>query len=275
MTASHDKTAPRGLRVGTSGYAYPECIDAGFYPPDTPSKEMLTCYARHFVVTELNYTWYQMPKAATMERMILRVPPGFGFAVKLTRTLTHEIDPEGWRRQASLYREGIAPLVQAGRLLAVLVQLPPSFDRGPDHRCYLAHLLDTLHGIPLALEFRHRSWANDRVFAELEKRRITLVAVDAPDLPYLFPTLDVITNPDLFYVRFHGRNARGWRTNNMQKQFDYDYSPDELASWSRTLIPGMAARTHSGILFFNNHVRAQAPRNAKMLMEQLGAAGFE
>jgi uncharacterized protein YecE (DUF72 family) len=155
------------------------------------------------------------------------------------------------------------------------VQLPPSFDRSPGHRRYLAHLLDALEGLPTALEFRHRSWADDRVFAELEKRRVTLAAVDAPDLPYLFPTLDVVTNPDLFYVRFHGRNVKGWRSNNMQKQFDYDYTPDELASWSRTIIPDMAARAHSGILFFNNHVRAQAPRNAKMLMEQLDAAGFD
>jgi uncharacterized protein YecE (DUF72 family) len=265
---------PCRLQVGTSGYSYPEWIEAGFYPPNIPSREMLSCYARQFSVTELNYTWYQMPKAAAMERMIPRVPPGFGFAVKLTRTLTHEIDPAGWRQQASLYREGVAPLLQAGRLLAVLVQLPPSFDRSNDHRRYLAHLLDALHGLPLALEFRHRSWATDRVFAELEKRRVTLATVDVPDLPYLFPSLDVVTNPDLFYIRFHGRNAKGWRSNNMQKQFDYDYTPDELAAWSRTTIPKMAARAHNGILFFNNHVRAQAPRNARMLMEQLESVGL-
>jgi uncharacterized protein YecE (DUF72 family) len=274
MSAVSEKTVPCRLQVGTSGFAYPEWIDAGFYPPDTPSRDMLSHYARHFTITELNYTWYQMPKAAAMERMVRRVPPGFGFAVKLTRTMTHEIDPRGWQHQVGLYREGVAPLIQAGRLMAVLVQLPPSFDRSNDHRHYLARLLDALHGLPVALEFRHRSWAADRVLAELEKRRITLVVVDVPDLPYLFPTLEAVTNPDLFYIRFHGRNARGWRSGNMQKQFDYDYTPDELASWSRTIIPQMAARAHNGILFFNNHVRAQAPRNAQMLMEQLANAGL-
>jgi uncharacterized protein YecE (DUF72 family) len=269
----HTPSTPCNLQVGTSGYSYPEWISAGFYPQGTPAREMLPVYARHFAVTELNYTWYQMPKAAAMERMIPKVPAGFGFAVKLTRTMTHEIDPHGWREHVPRFREGIAPLLHAGCLLAVLVQLPPGFDRSRDHRIHLARLLDALEGLPLALEFRHRSWAEDRVFAELEKRRVTLVAVDTPDLPHLFPTLDVVTNPDLFYIRFHGRNTRGWRSGNMQQQFDYNYSTAELRQWSQTTIPKMASQAHAGILFFNNHVRAQAPNNALRMMELLEIGG--
>jgi uncharacterized protein YecE (DUF72 family) len=268
MNAStHQSATPScRLRVGTSGYSYPEWSEAGFYPPGTPAREMLPLYARRFPITELNYTWYQMPKAAAMERMLPRVPEGFVFAAKLTRTMTHEIDPHNWRGQAVQFRAGIGPLVQAGRLAALLIQLPPSFDRTDPNRRHLAHLLDELEGLPAAVEFRHRSWAEDRVFAELERRKVTLVAVDVPDLPYLFPPLDVVTNPDLFYIRFHGRNARGWRSGNMQKQFDYLYSASELQPWSQVTIPKMAARAREGIIFFNNHVRAQAPRNAEMLI---------
>ncbi|MDA8139190.1 MAG: DUF72 domain-containing protein [Desulfobacteraceae bacterium] len=258
------------LRVGTSGYSYPEWNDAGFYPPGTPAKEMLALYAKHFSITELNYTWYQMPKAAALERMLPKVPSGFGFAAKLTRTMTHEIDPHGWRGQVAQFREGIAPLVQAGRLTALLAQLPAAFQRTEENRRYLALLLDALNGLPVAVEFRHRSWAEERVFAELQKRRVPLVAVDVPDLPYLFPSLDVVTNPDLFYLRFHGRNAKGWRSGDMQKQFDYLYTSAELQPWSQEKIPRMAAQARDGIIFFNNHVRGQAPRNAKMLAEQLG-----
>ena len=262
------------LLVGTSGYSYPEWVEAGFYPPATPAREMLPQYAKIFPVAELNYTWYQMPKAATMERMVSKVPRDFGFAAKLTRTMTHEIDAGGWRGQTARFREGIAPLTQARRLLTVLIQMPPSFDRSRSHRLYLSRLLEALQDLPLAVEFRHRSWAADRVFAELENRNITLVAVDVPDLPYLFPCLDVVTNPELFYIRFHGRNARGWRSGNMQQQFDYDYGSDELQPWSADTIPKMASRAHTGVIFFNNHVRAQAPKNAQMLIEQLAAQGF-
>jgi uncharacterized protein YecE (DUF72 family) len=201
--------------------------------------------------------------------MLSKIPAGFGFAAKLTRTLTHEIDPHGWRGQVAQFREGIAPLAQAGCLVALLAQLPAAFQRTEANRRYLAHLLDALAALPVAVEFRHCSWAEERVFAELRKRRVTLVTVDVPDLPYLFPSTVAVTNPDLFYIRFHGRNARGWRSGNMQKQFDYLYSAEELHSWSREKIPKMRTQAHTGIIFFNNHVRGQAPRNAKMLMEQL------
>lgn len=262
------------LHVGTSGFSYTEWVEAGLYPSGTKSGEMLQQYARSFSITELNYTWYQMPRAEAIERHRQQVPQKFVFAVKLTRTLTHEIDPRQWPDQAVLYREGVAPLIQAGQLIAVLIQLPPSFLRTAPNRKYLASLLDSLYGLPLAIEFRHRSWVSDRVFAELERRKVTLVNVDAPDLPGLFPTLDVITNPDLFYVRFHGRNAKGWRSGNMQLQFDYDYSDDELHEWIESKIEPMSDRTRNGVIFFNNHVRAQAPENARRMASLLKERGL-
>jgi uncharacterized protein YecE (DUF72 family) len=135
-------------------------------------------------------------------------------------------------------------------------------------------LLDKLHGLPLAIEFRHHSWASDREFSELERRQVTLVGVDVPDLPNLFPVLDVVTNPDLFYVRFHGRNAKGWRSGNMQLQFDYSYSDDELHSWIENKIEPMISRARKGVIFFNNHVRAQAPENARRMADLLRERGL-
>lgn len=262
------------LRVGTSGYAYTEWVEAGFYPPDTSSAAMLPQYARQFPVAELNYTWYQMPRAQAVDSQRCNVPAGFCFTAKLTRTLTHEVDSGQWSGEAARYRDGMAPLRQSGQLVAVLIQLPPFFDRTAAHRRYLAALLDALADLPLAVEFRHRSWAADRVFVELERRRVTLVTVDAPDLPGLFPALDVVTNPDLFYVRFHGRNARGWRSGKMRLQFDYDYTDDELGRWVEEKILPMAGRARSGVLFFNNHVRAQAPQNARQLLALLQGHGL-
>ncbi len=260
------------LLVGTSGYSYAEWVEAGFYPPGTPSSRMLPLYARHFPVVELNYTWYQMPRAEAVARLEQRSPRGFSFTAKLTRTLTHEVDPSRWRGEAERYRQGVAPLLQSGRLKAVLVQLPPFFDRRPANRRYLAALLDALSGLPLAVEFRHASWAVDRVFEGLRQRRVSLVNVDAPRLPHLFPPLDVVTCPELFYVRFHGRNAAGWRSGNMQQQFDYSYSDAELRRWAEVAIAAMASRARCGVIFFNNHVRGQAPENARRLMALLGLA---
>lgn len=262
------------IRIGTSGYSYGEWVAAGFYPAGTTSDRMLPLYARIFPITELNYTWYQMPKAQSMERMRQHVAADFRFTAKLTRSLTHEVDPDQWRRQILQYRDGVTPLIQAGQLKAVLLQLPPYFDRSVKNRQYLAELLGELNGLSVAVEFRHASWATDKVFSDLERRKVALVAVDEPDLPGLFPRLDIVTNPDLFYIRFHGRNVKGWRSGNMQKQFDYDYTDGELCEWVEDRIEKMSRQARSGVIFFNNHVRAQAPGNAKKLMALLADRGL-
>ena len=256
--------------VGTCGYSYTEWVDSGFYPEGTKSAEMLALYGRCFSVVELNYTWYQMARAEALSRMVEKAPAHLLFAAKLTRTMTHERD-DNWREQLAQYRLGIAPLGK--RLLAVLIQLPPDFDRSVANRNYLAALLDGLQDLPVAVEFRHHSWAVDSVFAELARRRVTLVTVDIPGLPGLFPALDVITNPGLFYGRFHGRNSEGWRSGNMQKKFNYDYSDAELRAWCAGYLPVMAAGAEQGILLFNNHVRAQAPRNAAKLATLIAEDG--
>ena len=261
------------ISVGTSGYSYEEWLN-DFYPANTPAQQMLSFYAQTFSLTELNYTWYAMPQDYAIERMLNLVGPDFKFAAKLTRSMTHEIDPKQWRNQVNLYKQGIAPLTQARQLAAILIQFPQSFNRSDNNRRYLAALLDQLQDLPLAVEFRNASWAVDKVFDGLAQRRVTLVAVDEPNLPGLFPPLDVVTNPDFFYVRFHGRNAQGWRSGNMQIQFNYDYSDVELSEWVDTRIMNMADQAKAGYLLFNNHVRGQAPRNAQSMVRVLKQAGF-
>lgn len=256
------------ILVGASGFSYPEWVDAGVYPPGTKSAQMLELYCRKFSLVELNYTWYQMIRAEAMERMLARISGDFFFTVKLTRSMTHEI-AEDWREQARRYLQGIVPLVQSKRLIAVLIQLPPSFRRTEPTRRYLGNLLDMLVELPLAVEFRHRSWACDPVFKGLEERGITLVSVDGPDLPGLFPPLDVVTSNELFYLRLHGRNQSGWRSGSMQQKFNYDYTRKELQEWTAERIPTMAASCERGVICFNNHVAGQAVRNAEMMRTEL------
>jgi len=266
---------PCQVWVGTSGYSYPEWIKAGFYPPGTRAGQMLTRYAQLFSVTELNHTWYQMPQPELVDRQRLAAPSSFLFATKLTRTMTHEVDEARWPEEVATYRRGIVPLVESRQLVAVLVQLPNRFHRSPTNRTYLARLLDELGDLPVAVEFRNASWLNDRVFAELERRRVTLVTVDGPRLPGLFPSLDAVTHPDLVYARFHGRNTQGWYSGSKNQQFDYDYRQDELAEWVETRLERMARRARRAFVFFNTHVAAQAPRDAEILEGLLRRQGFQ
>jgi uncharacterized protein YecE (DUF72 family) len=82
----------------------------------------------------------------------------------------------------------------------------------------------------------------------------------------------VVTNPALLYVRFHGRNSRGWRSGNMQQQFDYDYSVEELRQWRQQWLNSLVRQAERGVVYFNNHVRAQAPNNAQRLQKILTGA---
>jgi uncharacterized protein YecE (DUF72 family) len=72
------------------------------------------------------------------------------------------------------FRGGIAPLVQTRQLLAILIQFGATFDRSSKNRSYLGSLLSALEGLPLEVEFRNSAWANDKVFAELARRRVSL-----------------------------------------------------------------------------------------------------
>ncbi len=271
---SHTLSSTCRLYVGTSGYSYTEWAEAGFYPPGSGGADLITWYARSFPITELNHTWYQLPRAETIERQRRQVSLHFRFAAKLTRSLTHEIDFQRRPALATGFRDGMAPLTQSGQLAAILVQLPPTFDRTLRHRRLLAALLDLLCDLPLAVEFRHRSWADDRVLQELERRRIALVVADGPQLPDRFPVLAAVTNPEFFYVRFYGRNARGWRSNRASDRFDYSYSEEELREWIDGRIEPLGNRARTGILFFANHTRAQAPKNALRMMTLLREKGM-
>ncbi len=267
---SSPATGPCRLIVGTSGFSYTEWAECGFYPEGTPSGKMLPFYAQRFGGVELNHTWYQMPKAEAIERQCSQAPNTFLFTVKLIRRLTHEIEAHAWRAHAARFRDELAPLLQTRQLAAILIALPFEFDRTKDRRCYLGALLDALSGLPLAIEFSHASWATDRVFTELQQRHVTLVTTDTASRPNGFPALDVVTNPDRFYLRLHGRKIqRAYTRGHASPAADYNYSAGELAACVSGLIEPLAEKARQGFIFFCNYAGAHAPRNAQQLLQLL------
>ncbi|MCG8633112.1 MAG: DUF72 domain-containing protein, partial [Desulfobacterales bacterium] len=61
------------------------------------------------------------------------------------------------------------------------------------------------------------------------------------------------------------RNSRGWRSGNMQRQFDYDYDEPELREIAGMVKNSLMPEAETGAVFFNNHVRGQAPKNCLRL----------
>jgi uncharacterized protein YecE (DUF72 family) len=170
------------------------------------------------------------------------------------------------------FRAGIEPLAAAGKLGALLAQFPPSFKDAPPSRDYLVHLLRALHGYPVAVELRHRSWSDHigETLALLNEFSAAWVQIDEPKFRFSIRQ-NYLPNVDgFYYMRLHGRNvANWWRPGASEDRYDYLYSSDELKEFSGTAD---AARTlvKKLYLYTNNHFSAKSVANAAMIKKQLG-----
>ena len=84
--------------------------------------------------------------------------------------------------------------------------------------------------------------------------------------------MDVVTAP-LAYIRFHGRNGETWWGSDAASRYDYLYSDVELEAWGGR-VKAMAERAERILVYFNNHMRGQAPRNAKTFSDILRRDGL-
>ena len=61
------------IRIGTSGWHYRHWVGT-FYPEEWPKSKWLEYYSRHFGTVEINNTFYQLPRQATMQGWHDRAP---------------------------------------------------------------------------------------------------------------------------------------------------------------------------------------------------------
>ena len=263
-------TAP--VYVGTSGYSYDDWVGP-FYPEGLPREGWLPFYADRFRAVELNYTYYRIPQAGVQARLLRRVPEDFLFTAKAPGEVTHRQsrDPAVYRA----YVEGMAPLLEAGRLKAVLLQFPYRFHRTPEAEAFLAFVAGQWgETFPLVAEFRHWSWDRPDVLPLLRRLGIGYCAVDLPPLRGLPKPRAWVTAP-VAYVRFHGRNReRWWEHEHAWQRYDYRYRRGELVPWVGR-IRAMAERAQILFAFANNHWQAQGVETASLLKELLREAGLE
>lgn len=260
------ETIERRVLIGTSGYSYKDWIGP-FYPPGKASKDMLAFYARQFHFTEINSTYYRLPTARMIEQMSHKVPEGFIFSLKAYQGITHERG-ESVADYCLKLRTALQPLVDRGRLGAILIQFPYSFRNNAANRDYLVRVREYLRDLPLAAEFRNADWSEEAAWQRLHELEIAYVCVDGPRLRGL-PAPVVKVTSSLSYVRFHGRNTAKWWTHEQSyERYDYLYSERELEDWVPR-IHSLSAETERVFVAFNNHFNAQSVRNACMLKEML------
>ncbi len=261
------------IRIGPAGWSYDDWQGTVYPRPLPRGFRPLALIASWFDVVEINVCFYRIPAPSTSERWLAEVEPfpGFRFAAKVYRELTHEGRLDG--ALISSYRGFLEPLVAAGRLEAVLAQFPWSFRATGANRDHLARLAGLLGGLPLVAEFRHDSWWHEEHFDLLRREGISVANIDQPALRNNIPPDEVLTGP-LAYIRFHGRNAEAWWAEEEAyygARYDYLYTRDELAPWLAR-IRRVAPAAKSTIIVMNNHHRGDAVVNGIELAAELGLA---
>jgi uncharacterized protein YecE (DUF72 family) len=269
------------LRVGTASWSDPGFV-RDWYPPKLPASERLPWYAERFNLVEVNSTFYGIPSQDTVRAWCERTPKDFIFNVKPHRLLSRhstkvEYLPSGLRSIAEVSRgkalltpaleeatvkvmlESLAPMVDAGKFGAFLLQLSPSFDARKHSLHELDDLLGFLHGQRVAIELRNRSWVVGEQFEEtmrfFKKHRLAFVCVDGPVSGHfmVMPPVDEVTTPRLAYLRAHGRNTEGYiRGQTVAERFDYDYSDAEVAEIEKRAV-GLSRLANETHVIFNNN----------------------
>jgi len=254
------------LYIGTSGFSYDDW-KGEFYPPKMASSDFLEFYAQHYNALELNFSYYRMPEAEQTQKMLLKSGERLEFVIKAHREMTHDISERSLDEVAPSFLEGISPFIAAGRLGGILLQFPQSFRYDTEQRVYLKSLIESLSPNPIFVEFRRKSWLRESVYKTLRDLGVGLVCVDEPPLPSLLPPMAVHTS-DAGYIRFHGRNSKNWYGTTASARYDYLYGEDELREWLPK-IKALSGKTKKLFIFFNNHAKAQAVTNTKMLINLL------
>lgn len=175
------KVTPGHIYLGCSGWAYPTW-KPGFYPPKTSAKQFLPYYASQLNSVEVNYTFRQVPKPATLAGWIAAVEASeaFRFSFKAPQAITHFKRLQDCAEVLALFYLSLLPMVDAGRMGLVLFQLPPNFKADRER---LAAFLDiaTKHQ-RVSFEFRHASWFSEDIFSTLRDHNAALCVAASDDL---------------------------------------------------------------------------------------------
>ena len=239
------------IRIGCSGWAYRHWRGL-FYPDKLASARWFDRYAQVFDTVELNTSFYRLPDATTFVKWREQAPPGFRYAVKAPRFITHmkklkdcAVPIEDFLDRARNLGPNLGP---------ILYQMPPRWAFNRERvQAFLSLLPSELVHV---FEFRETSWITPE----------TLTLLDANGAGFCVHDMAGSVTPfwasgSVAYLRFHGGEGKYWGR-----------YPDErllrAADW-------MIAQSQAGRdvwAYFNNDIHAHAIDDALTLRAMVAQA---
>ena len=287
------------IRIGISGWRY-EPWRGVFYPKGYAQRRELEFASRAFPTIEINGSFYSLQHPASYQTWYDETPPGFVFAIKGGRYITHMLRLKNCERaMANFFASGIFNLRE--KIGPFLWQFPPQFrydeerfenffrslprnlesalslarrrDARMTGRCRLA--IDCNRPLRHAVEIRHESFINEAFVAQLRRHKIALVVADTAGK---WPYYEDVT-ADFMYIRLHGDS----------QLYVSGYTDEALERWAARIRawaagsepadakrmstkPAAARRSRDIYCYFDNDVKVRAPVDAHNLMRKLGLA---
>lgn len=283
------------IRIGISGWRYAGWRGV-FYPDGLPQRRELEHASSIFRSIKINGTFFSLQRPDYFSRWAAAVPPGFVFAVKGPRFITHMKQLRDCEVPlANFLASGLLALGPA--LGPILWQLPPRFRyerpkmgaffaglprstgaaarlaRRHDHRLDGRALVEIDADRPLrhAVEIRHPSFI-DADFVDLLRRHgVALVCADTVGWPLLMDA-----TADFVYCRLHGSEelyTSGY------DEAALEVWADRVVTWARggEVRDGPRATPHDlprrrrrdVYVYFDNDAKVRAPIDAQALMAKV------
>lgn len=264
------------IQIGLTGWSYHPLLSSD-------QKKKLVDYAGHFPVVELDTSFYAIPSEKNIRNWVDTTPETFQFIPKaygpLTRHKPRGEETRPLKELFEIYKAAFQPMIERNKLKAFLFQFPPNFTCTREHVEYLRMVRSLMGNLPIAIEFRNRSWYSEE-FQEgtltfLREMHFIHVVVDQPQTPAnSVPFVPIATNPDKTIIRLHGRNYEGWLGEDDTKDWRtfrtlYNYSESELEEIKQA-AQELEKQCKEVIVIFNNNSGGHAAPNAKLLQKMLG-----
>lgn len=240
------------IHIGTSGWSYKHWKEI-FYPSKLKTTLWFDYYAQFFDSSEINTSFYHLPKEQTVINWASKAPPGFSFCPKLSRFITHMKKLRDVKEPLQRFFEVFAPLEK--HMGPVLVQLPPMLHFRTEVVKEFFEELKVYKKNQFVLEVRHDSWLTEESFALMRKYKIGFVISQSN---HFFPYAEQVTSRNI-YVRFHGPG----------KLYASGYTNDMLNYYTRKFKNWMEDG-YTILAYFNNDIQGYAFRDAMRLAEKMG-----
>jgi uncharacterized protein YecE (DUF72 family) len=244
--------------VGCSGWSYTSW-QGPFYPTNIENSSWLKYYSHVFDYVEIDSSFYSIPNIIMVNNWANRTPGNFKFTAKFPKIITHDKRLKDVGVELEQFFEAMSPL--SNKILALLIQLPPSLKvfEGLESLRGLVPNLDA--GFRYAIEVRDRSWLQDLAYNFFAKNNICLVWSQLGEMK----TPPVVTT-DFLYLRLIG--DRGIHEKDFGRiQIDRVL---EMQKWAESIKTIEDERVRLAIITANNHYAGFGPGTVNIFRNMLG-----